>query len=74
MTSSLIVADPSERISTVAARMIKSDIRHLPLVEKEKIVGMFTLNDLIEHQIDLLTDEIHQLNEYIDDLHDAGRE
>ena len=74
MTNKLIVADPSERISAVATRMIKSDIRHLPIVEKKKIIGILTLNDLIEYQIDSLTDEIHHLNDYIDDLHDAGRE
>jgi CBS domain-containing protein len=37
MTNKLIVAQLSEGIGAAAALMIKSDIRHLPIVEKEKI-------------------------------------
>jgi len=32
------------------------------------------LNDLIEQQMGSLTDEIHHLKDYIDALHDAGRD
>jgi signal-transduction protein with cAMP-binding, CBS, and nucleotidyltransferase domain len=56
------------------AMMIKSDIKHLPVIEEKKILGMLTLNDLIEQQIGSLTDEIRHLKNYIDDLHDAGRD
>jgi len=54
--------------------MIKADITHLPLIEQKKIVGMLTLKDLMKHQIDSLTDEIHQLKDYIADLHEAGQD
>ena len=74
MTSKLIVADANEDISVLVALMIKSDIKHLPVLEKKKIVGMLTINDLIEYQIDSLTEEIHQLKDYINDLHDAGQD
>ena len=74
MTNKLIVADWSEGINAAITLMIKSGIRHLPIVEEGKIVGILVLNDLIEHQIASLTDEIHQLKEYIDDLHEAERE
>ena len=68
------MADPEDKLSQVLALMIKADIRHLPVIEEKKVIGMLTLNDLIEHQIDSLTDEIHQLKEYIEDLHEAGRD
>jgi CBS domain-containing protein len=74
MTNKLIVADPDDELSHVIARMIKSDIKHLPVMEDKKIIGMLTLNDLIEHQIESLTDEIYQLKDYIEDLHEAGRD
>jgi len=35
---------------------------------------MLTLNDLIERQLESLNDEIHQLKDYIEDLHEAGRD
>ena len=74
MTRNLMVAEPKDAINTVMARMIKADITHLPLIEEKKIVGMLTLKDLMKHQIDSLTDEIHQLKDYIADLHEAGQD
>jgi CBS domain-containing protein len=74
MTRKLIVADPEDEPSQVLALMMKADIKNLPVIEEKKIIGMLTLNDLIEHQIQSLTDEIHQLKEYIEDLHEAGRD
>jgi IMP dehydrogenase len=53
--------------------MTKADITHLPVMEEKRFVGMLTLKDLLEHQIEALTDEIHQLRDYISDLHDAGQ-
>ena len=73
MTHNLVVVKPQDTIPAVIARMIKANITHLPVVEKERIVGMLTLVDLMEHQIAALDEEIHQLNEYIADLHDAGQ-
>ena len=48
--------------------------KHLPVIKAGKIIGMLTLNDLIEQRIDSLTTENHQLKDYIDDLHDAGQD
>ena len=74
MTAKLIVAKPEDDLSRILALMIKADIKHLPVKKERKLIGMLTLNDLIQQQMDLLTDEIHQLKDYIDDLHDAGRD
>ena len=65
MTPNLIVAETEDAVTAVMARMIKADITHLPVLEDKKIVGILTLKDLMEHQIDSLTDEIHQLEDYI---------
>ena len=74
MTNKLIMADPEDEVGHVIAMMMKSDIKHLPVIEEKKILGMLTLNDLIEQQMGSLSDEIHHLKDYIDDLHDAGRD
>ena len=74
MMRNLIVAETEDAVTAVMARMIKADITHLPVIEDKKIVGMLTLKDLMEHQIDSLTDEIHQLKDYIADLHEAGQD
>ena len=74
MTRDLMVAEPQDAIITVMGRMIEADITHLPVLEEKKIVGMLRLKDLMQHQIDSLTDEIHQLKDYIADLHEAGQD
>ena len=74
MTDKLITADAEDDVSRIMEIMIKADIKHLPVMEAGKIIGMLTLNDLIEQRIDSLTTENHQLKDYIDDLHDAGQD
>jgi IMP dehydrogenase len=74
MTDKLIAAHPEDEVSRVIAVMIKADIRHMPIMEDKKIIGMLTLNDLIEQQFESFNDEIHRLQDYIEDLHEAGRD
>ena len=74
MTRNLLLAEPKDPIMTVLDRMVEAGITHLPVIEEKKIVGMLTLKDLMKHQIDSLTDEIHQLKNYIADLHEAGQD
>jgi len=69
-----MTAKPEDEISAVLAVMTTDDIRHMPVVEDNNIIGILTLNDLIAHQIESLTAEIQQLRDYIEDLHEAGRD
>jgi IMP dehydrogenase len=74
MTPKLLVAKTEDEISSVMSMMIQADIKHMPVIAEDKIVGMLTLADLIEHQINMLTDELHHLRDYIEDLHHAGQD
>jgi CBS domain-containing protein len=74
MIAKRMAAKPEDEISAVLAVMTTDDIRHMPVVEDNNVIGILTLNDLIAHQIESLTDEIQQLREYIEDLHEAGRD
>lgn len=71
MTGQLIVARPDDLVSSAMAMMIKADIRHLPVVEGGRIAAMLTISDLVKHHVGELTAELHYLQEYITDLHDA---
>ncbi|MCB2144827.1 MAG: CBS domain-containing protein [Deltaproteobacteria bacterium] len=71
MTEKLIVARPDDLASSAMAMMIKADIRHLPVVEDQQIACMLTISDLVKHHVGELTAELHYLQEYITDLHDA---
>lgn len=74
MMHKLIVARPEDDIDALVALMIKSDIKHIPVMGEDGLIGMLILNDLIEFQIENLAAEIRHLKEYIADLHDAGRD
>ena len=74
MTDQLITAAPEDDVERVVAVMIKADLRHLPVVEAGNIIALLNINDLIECQMDTLATEIHQLKDYIEDLHEAGRD
>ena len=71
MTDNLIVAQLDDLVSSAMAMMIKADIRHLPVVENRRIAVMLTISDLVKHHVGELTAELHYLQEYITDLHDA---
>ncbi len=74
MTPKIILAKPGDDISAVLALMLKADIKRLPVVEDKNITAILTLRDLVEYQIDALNSEIHQLKDYINDLHAAGQD
>jgi CBS domain-containing protein len=74
MTNKLISAKPEDELSTAVNMMLKADIRHLPVLKHKKIIGILTINDLVEHQISILNAELQHLQGYLADLHDAGKD
>lgn len=47
MTRNILRLSLSDELSTAESLMKKNHIRHLPVVENERIVGMVSLNDLL---------------------------
>ncbi len=74
MSPKLLMAKMEDEVGSVMSMMIQANIKHMPVIAENQIVGMLTLPDLIEHQFDMLTEELHHLREYIEDLHHAGRD
>ena len=65
MVKDLIVAVPEEDVHEVSATMVEKNIRHLPVVEGGKVIGMLSIRDIIQTQVSKLTSEIHYLKDYI---------
>jgi CBS domain-containing protein len=74
MTNRMIVAKPEDNIDNTICLMIQSGIRHIPVVEKGEITSVFNICDLAHQQVGNLSTELHYLEEYLDDLHEAGRD
>ncbi|KUO43192.1 MAG: hypothetical protein APU95_03535 [Hadesarchaea archaeon YNP_N21] len=54
MSSPVLTIDPETDITDAARKMIKNKIRRLPVVDKDKIVGIITASDIVAMSPDLL--------------------
>lgn len=67
MTTNLIISETEDDLCYVTSIMIKNRIRHLPIVEKTKIVAMLSIRDVVKAQVSDLRTENHYLKDYISD-------
>ena len=74
LTTKLMTAELEDQVDQIVAVMLKARVRHVTIMENKKILGMLQLTDLLEQQIESLKDELNQLKDYIEDLHEAGRD
>lgn len=67
MTTNLIIAETSDDLCYVTTIMIKNRIRHLPVLEKNRLVAMLSIRDVVKAQVTDLRAENHYLKDYISD-------
>ena len=65
MTANLVVAELDDELSEIMAVLINRNIRHLPVVDGGALIGMLSVRDIIQSQVQKLTSEIHYLKDYI---------
>lgn len=65
MTTDLAVIRPEDELNTAMSIMNKLRIRHLPVVEDGKVIGMISIRDVVNSLVGKLEAEIHYLKEYI---------
>jgi CBS domain-containing protein len=65
MTSNLIVAQMDDDLNDIMSIMVEKNIRHLPVVEGGKVIGMLSIRDVIQTHVGKLHSEIHYLKDYI---------
>ena len=74
MTEKLVVAKPEDEIDDAVSLMIRTDIRHLPVVENGAITAMLYLCDLLYHRLGDVSSDLRTLEEYLNDLEEARRD
>lgn len=65
MTEDVIVALPDDDLSYVSSTMTDRRVRHLPVVEGQKLVGIVSIGDVVKAQLDYYESEAHMLRQYI---------
>ena len=65
MVTDLVVAVLEDELENVMATMVEKNIRHLPVIDNNKVIGMLSVRDIIQTQVKKLTTEIHYLKDYI---------
>lgn len=65
MTKNLMVAELGDDLNSVMSVLVEKNIRHLPVVDKGKVIGMLSIRDIVLSQVHKMTTEIHYLKDYI---------
>jgi CBS domain-containing protein len=65
MSSPVVTVTPTDTAQTCMAMMTQRRIRHLPVVDEDKVVGMVSIGDLVKAVIEDQQHEIAQLQQYI---------
>ena len=65
MTSPAITVERDEQVLSALSLMTRRRIRHLPVVEGGRIVGLVSIGDLVKHRMDKIEREAADLLNYI---------
>ena len=65
MTSNLVTAKPRDSVEKAMHTMTEKKVRHLPILDENKMVGIVTIGDLVKWTISAQGAMIDQLEGYI---------
>ena len=65
MTSPAITVGPADTIETCMHRCTDQRVRHLPVIENGRVIGVVSLGDLVKAVIDEQSEQIEHLQRYI---------
>ncbi len=65
MSRDIIVAQASDTIDECEQRMNQARIRHVPVVEGDRMIGFVSLRGLLQEEVSEKSEEIEYLNSYI---------
>lgn len=65
MSSNVLTVKPSDTVEQAMSIMSDKHIRHLPVLEGDKVIGMLSIGDLVKETIEYQQTLIKQLESYI---------
>jgi CBS domain-containing protein len=64
MTKAVITCSPTDSVSEITNVMTQRRIRHLPVMDGHKLVGIVTIGDVLKHRLDEMQLEANVLRDY----------
>lgn len=64
MTKTVVTCSPSDKLADVASTMLARNIRHLPVVEENRLVGMISIRDVLKHRLEDLQQQANLLRAF----------
>lgn len=65
MTEKVVTVQPDETVEECMALMTSKRVRHLPVIEQERLVGLLSIGDLVKEVIAEQEQTIKELESYI---------
>ncbi len=65
MTAEPLTVAPNETLENCMVLMKKHAVRHLPIVDAGKLVGVVSLRDILLHEVDEMDGEVRAMRAYI---------
>lgn len=65
MTHDVLFAEPGETVDSLLSRMTDRRVRHLPVCERERLIGIVSIGDLVKYKISEVEAEADGLKAYI---------
>ena len=72
MTAAVLTVGPDQPLEDSMELMIARDIRHVPVVEHDRVIGMISIGDVVKEQLKQQRWLIAQLQAYIGGTYTAA--
>ena len=66
MTRTVHTCRPSDTVVSVMAAMSERNIRHLPVIDRGRLIGMISLRDVVRERLLEVEDEVVSIREYME--------
>jgi CBS domain-containing protein len=65
MTSPVVTCEPSDSVADLMAEMTNRRIRHFPVLDDGRLVGIVSIGDLVKSRLDEIEYEAHSMRSFI---------
>ena len=65
MTRDVKTCSEDENIGDLMSRMTVGKFRHLPVMQREKLIGIVSIGDVVKSRVEEINQEAQTLREYI---------